>query len=111
MRRIRIAQIGTSANSHGCQIFNSLKKQTEQFEIVGYALPENERKKFPSNIAVFDGYREMTARENRTFCTRFIVKSGINTAILQILAQIPFEEALICRNVRVNSRYNCPIVR
>lgn len=43
MRKIRIAQIGTSTNSHGNHIFNSLKKQSDIFEVVGYAFPENER--------------------------------------------------------------------
>ena len=63
MRKIRIAQIGTSLNSHGNQIWNSLKKQTDIFDIAGYALPEGEREKFPRNMAAFDGYREMTVEE------------------------------------------------
>ena len=42
MKRIRIAQIGTSANSHGNEIWQSLLKQDDIFEIVGYALPERE---------------------------------------------------------------------
>lgn len=44
MRKIRIAQIGTSFNSHGSDIFSCLKKQKDIFEVVGYAFPENERK-------------------------------------------------------------------
>ena len=50
MKKIKIAQIGTSHNSHGSSIFNSLKKQSDLFEIVGYALPENEREKFPEEM-------------------------------------------------------------
>ena len=63
MEKIRIAQIGTSKYSHGNSIFASLCKQTDIFEVVGYALPENEREKFPPNMPCFDGYREMTVEE------------------------------------------------
>ena len=59
MRRIKIAQIGTSQNGHGPLIWQSLIKQTDIFEVVGYALPENEREKFPAQMKNFDGYREM----------------------------------------------------
>ncbi|MBR2907707.1 MAG: Gfo/Idh/MocA family oxidoreductase [Clostridia bacterium] len=62
-RKIKIAQIGTSKNSHGNQIWKSLLKQTDLFDVVGYALPENEREKFPKKVAAFDGYREMTVEE------------------------------------------------
>lgn len=63
MKRIKIAQIGTSGNSHGNYIWNSLLKQTNLFEVVGYAFPENERKNFPNQAKAFDGYREMTVDE------------------------------------------------
>ncbi len=63
MKRIRIAQIGTSKNSHGRMIFHSLAKQTDLFEIAGYALPEGERKKFPKAMAAFEGYQELTVEE------------------------------------------------
>jgi predicted dehydrogenase len=63
MKRIKIAQIGTSINSHGCQIWKSLNKQTDVFEVVGYAFPENEREKFPDKMKYFDEYREMTVDE------------------------------------------------
>ena len=63
MQKVRIAQIGTSQNSHGNQIWNSLRKQSDVFEIIGYALPENERKKFPDRMKDFAGYREMTVEE------------------------------------------------
>lgn len=63
MRKIRIAQIGTSLNSHGNQIWKSITKQTDIFEVVGYALPEGEREKFPKNMAAFAPYREMTVEE------------------------------------------------
>lgn len=63
MKKVKIAQIGTSKNSHGTQIWKSLTKQTDLFEVVGYAFPENERERFPNRVAAFDGYREMTVEE------------------------------------------------
>jgi len=63
MKRIRIAQIGTSKNSHGNQVWNSMVKQSEIFDVVGYAFPENEREKFSDYARSFDGYREMTVED------------------------------------------------
>lgn len=63
MRRIRIAQIGTSGHSHGKEIFFTLKNNPDVFEIVGYTLPEGEREKFPDRMKVFEGFREMTLKE------------------------------------------------
>ena len=63
MKKIKVAQIGTSGNSHGQSIFASMAKQSDIFEIVGYALPENEREKFPNRMEVFNGYKEMTVDE------------------------------------------------
>lgn len=63
MRKIKIAQIGTSLNSHGNEIWNTICQQEDLFEIVGYALPENERKKFPTRMSDFEGCREMTVDE------------------------------------------------
>ncbi len=63
MKKIRIAQIGTSQNSHGRQIFASLAKQTAFFEVVGYTLPEGERERFPKAVRAFGGYRELTVEE------------------------------------------------
>ena len=63
MKKIRIAQIVTSANSHGNSVCKSILKQSDIFEVVGYAFPENEREKFPKQALRFDGYREMTVEE------------------------------------------------
>lgn len=63
MRKIKIAQIGTSSNSHGSNIFGSLKRNSDIFEIAGYHLPENEREKFPERMSAFEGYKEMTLDE------------------------------------------------
>jgi hypothetical protein len=43
MEKIKVAQIGTSKNSHGNNIWDALKMMADVFEIVGYAFPENER--------------------------------------------------------------------
>jgi len=63
MKKIRIAQIGTSKNSHGSPIWQGLLKEDDLFEVVGYALPENEREKFPQQMKAFEGFREMTVEE------------------------------------------------
>lgn len=63
MKRIKIAQIGTSNMSHGTWVWQSLLKQSDVFEVVGYAFPENEREKYPKRAQPFDGYREMTLEE------------------------------------------------
>lgn len=63
MKKIRIAQIGTSNFSHGNLIWESLKKQTDIFEIAGYAMPENEEEKFPDRMSAFEGYCKMTVEE------------------------------------------------
>jgi predicted dehydrogenase len=53
----------TSKNSHGNQIWKSLLKQTDVFEVVGYAFPEHEREKFPKQAESFNGYPELTVEE------------------------------------------------
>lgn len=63
MKRIKIAQIGMNTNSHCHQIFNSLVKQSDLFEIAGYVLPEKERERLPHLMSVLDGYRELTLEE------------------------------------------------
>ena len=60
---IRIAQIGISDYNHGKQIWNSIKKNNDIFEVVGFALPENEREFAPKRVGTFDGAREMTIEE------------------------------------------------
>jgi predicted dehydrogenase len=60
---IKIAQIGTSRNSHGNDIFNTLKYHRDIFEIVGYCMPENEALKFPEKMADFAGFPELTLEQ------------------------------------------------
>ena len=63
MRKIKIAQIGTSMNSHGGDIFKTLKKNNDIFEVVGYHFPENEREKFPQKMPIYEGYKELSLKE------------------------------------------------
>ena len=63
MKKIKIAQIGINRNSHGPDIFNTLKKFSEIFEIAGYVLPENERERLSSKLACFEGYKELSLDE------------------------------------------------
>ncbi len=63
MRKIKIAQIGTSNFSHGNQIFTSMKKQPDIFEIVGYAMPEGVREEYPYLMQAFEGYQEYSVEE------------------------------------------------
>lgn len=63
MGKIRVAQIGTSRYSHGGEIFKTIADHPEVFDIVGYALPEGEREKFPEKMGCFGGYPEMTVEQ------------------------------------------------
>lgn len=63
MQKVRIAQIGTSVYSHGRPIFATLAA-SESFEIAGYALPENEDKRYDEGIlGVFQNYPRLTVDE------------------------------------------------
>ena len=63
MKKIKIAQIGINKYSHGPEIYQSLTRQSEIFDVVGFALPENAREVAKERIGVFEGYREMTVEE------------------------------------------------
>ena len=63
MRKVRIAQIGINTNSHGAPVFQSLKRNSEYFEIVGYALPENERERLAWQLPMLEGYPELTLEQ------------------------------------------------
>ena len=63
MKKIKVAQIGTSRYSHGSPIWRELNDLTDFFEVVGYAFPENEKEKFPDETKLFDPCREMTVDE------------------------------------------------
>ena len=63
MKKIKIAQIGLNEYSHSLEIFQSLEKQTDIFEIVGYALPENEENRLPGKAKYLQNYKKMTLDE------------------------------------------------
>ena len=63
MKKIRIAQIGVNRYSHGGEVFYTLTKLQDIFEIVGYTLVEDERITCASQLHKFEGYREMTLDE------------------------------------------------
>ena len=62
MKKIRIAQIGVG-HDHATQIIDSLRKQTDLYEVVGYAVPGQEKTHFPVNLTHCDGLPEMTVEE------------------------------------------------
>lgn len=62
MKKIKVAQIGTSVNSHGSEIFNFMKT-SPLFDVVGYCFPEGEREKFPNKMYAFEGCKELTLEE------------------------------------------------
>ncbi len=63
MKKIKIAQIGMNQYSHSPQVFSSLLKQNDLFEVVGYALPENERKRISDRLGVLRDSRELSLEE------------------------------------------------
>jgi len=63
MRKIKIAQIGINTYSHSNEIFGSLKKQSDIFEIVGYVFPEKERERIPHKAKALEEYKELTLED------------------------------------------------
>jgi len=63
MRKIRIAQIGMNRYSHAPEVFTTLKLHPEVFELVGYALVEDERETCAQKLKFFEGYPELTLEE------------------------------------------------
>ncbi len=63
MKKIRVAQIGTNYYSHGPFVWDTMKTLSDIYELVGYALPENERERLPQQVKHFDGYPEFTVEE------------------------------------------------
>ena len=63
MKKIKIAQIGLNTYSHSNDIFHSLKRQSDIFEIVGYVLPENEKERLSQRVAQLEGFPELTLDE------------------------------------------------
>lgn len=64
MRKIRIAQIGINRYSHGPELFSTLKSHPELFDLVGYALVEDERETCAVNLEkYYAGYPELSLQE------------------------------------------------
>ena len=64
MRKIKIAQIGMNRYSHGPDIFHTLSIHPELFELVGYAIVEDERETCADKIEKwFCGYPELSLEE------------------------------------------------
>lgn len=64
MRKIKIAQIGVNSHSHSNYVFKSLRLHPDLFEIVGYALPENEKERLPNKVSYLEKFsRELTLEE------------------------------------------------
>ena len=63
MKRIKIAQIGINRFSHSMEILNSLRKQTELFEFVGYCLPEHEDERIPAKAEKLQEYPRLTLEQ------------------------------------------------
>ena len=62
MRKIKIAQIGIG-HDHGGLILDSLKKQTDIFELAGIYIPEGEKKYIEPNSKRLDGIKMLTLEE------------------------------------------------
>lgn len=64
MRRIKIAQIGMNRYSHAPEIFSTMKLHPEVFDLVGYAVVEDERDTCAEKIKkYFAGYPELSLEE------------------------------------------------
>jgi len=64
MRKIKIAQIGMNRYSHAPEIFHTMRIHPELFDLVGYALVEDERETCAAKIEkFFAGYPELTLEE------------------------------------------------
>lgn len=63
MKKIKIAQIGLNRYSHSGEIFETMVKFPDLFEIAGYALVEDERETCARKIKHFAGYPELTLEQ------------------------------------------------
>ncbi|MBQ9098093.1 MAG: Gfo/Idh/MocA family oxidoreductase [Clostridia bacterium] len=63
MKKIKIAQIGLNQYSHSGEIFDTLVKFPELFEIAGYCLVEDERETCAHKIKHFGEYPELTLEQ------------------------------------------------
>lgn len=59
MKKIKVVMIGVNFYSHSSQVWNKLISNPDVFDVAGYVLPENERAKYPSKMAMLEGYPEL----------------------------------------------------
>lgn len=63
MKKMRIAQVGFGEHTHAPQIFGSLLKQKDIFEVVGYVLPEGEGERFRENEEKYTDLPRLTLEQ------------------------------------------------
>ncbi|MBE6602002.1 MAG: Gfo/Idh/MocA family oxidoreductase [Ruminococcaceae bacterium] len=63
MKPIRIAHIGLNRYSHSHEVFYTMTQHPELYEIVGYAVVEDERETCADKLKHFEGYPELTLKE------------------------------------------------
>ena len=63
MKPIRIAHIGLNRYSHSHEVFYTMTMHPELYEIVGYAVVEDERETCKDKLCHFEGYPELSLEE------------------------------------------------
>ena len=63
MKKIKIAHIGLNLFSHSTEIWDSITKQSDLFEVVGYVLPENEKERIPQKYEKLSGFKQLSLEE------------------------------------------------
>ncbi len=63
MKKIKIAQIGINQYSHSNEIFSSVCRHDDLFDMVGYVLPENEKERIPDRLEGLKNFHELTLDE------------------------------------------------
>lgn len=63
MNKIKTVFIGSNYYSHSKQVYASVLKQSDLFEVAGVVLPENEREKYSDRVSRLDGIKELTLEQ------------------------------------------------
>jgi len=63
MKKIKTALIGLNLNSHSSQIYRSIAKQNDIFDVAGCVLPENEKYRLKNKLGAVSCYNELTLDE------------------------------------------------
>ncbi|MCQ2445607.1 MAG: hypothetical protein MJ141_01810, partial [Clostridia bacterium] len=95
MRKIKVAQIGAE-HDHASSAFGSLKKQSDIFDLVGYAIPEGETNVAPQ---AYEGYTPMTVKELKT---TYVYKGETNPMTVEELLDTPGLEAVVIETSETN---------